>query len=151
MSFAPDGRIFVLDRFGEIFIYKPDILSTVSAGTIPVFHEFEDGLLAIAFDPNFETNNFIYLYYSVMGTEANRVSRFTMNGDNVLLSSEVIMLEWAVQREVSFHAGGDMGFDSQGNLLIATGDNSNHGGGMERLVKALLLTVQKKVPLIRTI
>ncbi|CAM4230433.1 malectin domain-containing carbohydrate-binding protein [Zobellia roscoffensis] len=127
MTFSPDGRIFVLDRFGEMLIHKPDLFSTVSAGTIPVFHGAEDGLLAMAFDPNFESNNWIYVYYSLVGEEANRISRFTMNGDSIDLSSEINMLQWPVQREVSYHAGGDMGFDSQGNLLLSIGDNSNHG------------------------
>ncbi len=127
IEFAPDGRIFILDRFGEIFIYKPDTQSKVSAGTIPVFHQFEDGLLAMAFDPNFSSNNKIYVYYSVLGQSKNRVSQFSMNGDSIDLSSEVIMLDWNVQRTNSFHAGGDMGFDSLGNLYISTGDNTNHG------------------------
>ncbi|WP_289062482.1 malectin domain-containing carbohydrate-binding protein [uncultured Zobellia sp.] len=127
ITFAPDGRIFVLDRFGEILIYKPDLSSTVSAGTIPVFHGAEDGLLAMAFDPNFESNNWVYIYYSLVNEDKNRISRYTMNGDVLDLSSEINMLEWEVQRETSYHAGGDMGFDSQGNLLISIGDNSNHG------------------------
>ena len=127
MSFAPDGRIFILDRFGEILIYKPDLLTTVSAGTIPVFHQFEDGLLAMAFDPNFSENNFIYVYYSAISPAVNRISRFTMNGDVINLQSEIEFFEWEVQRNNSFHAGGDMGFDSKGNLYISTGDNTNHG------------------------
>ena len=127
ITFAPDGRIFVLDRFGEIFIHKPELFSTVSAGVLPVYHGAEDGLLAMAFDPNFDSNNWIYVYYSLVDEEKNRVSRFTMNGDLLDLSSEINMLEWEVQRIKSYHAGGDMGFDSQGNLLISTGDNSNHG------------------------
>ncbi|MBU3024430.1 malectin domain-containing carbohydrate-binding protein [Zobellia galactanivorans] len=127
MEFAPDGRIFVLDRFGEIFIHKPELFTTVSAGTIPVYHGAEDGLLAMAFDPNFETNNWVYIYYSLENEDKNRISRFTMNGDLLDLSSEKNMLEWETQRIKSYHAGGDMGFDSQGNLLISTGDNSNHG------------------------
>ena len=38
-EFAPDGRIFIIDRFGEIIIYKPDQQISISAGTIPVFNE----------------------------------------------------------------------------------------------------------------
>ncbi|MGI9551831.1 MAG: malectin domain-containing carbohydrate-binding protein [Aurantibacter sp.] len=127
MQFAPDGRIFILDRYGEVLIYKTDTQLSVSAGTVPVFHEFEDGLLGIAFDPNFLTNNYIYLHYSVLGESKNRVSRFTMNGDNLDLNSEIILLDWATQRTLSFHSGGDMAFDSQGNLYVAIGDNTDHG------------------------
>lgn len=127
IQFAPDGRIFILDRYGELKIYKTDTQTIVSAGTIPVFHEFEDGLLGIAFDPNFLTNNHVYLHYAVLNSSMNRVSRFTMNGDILDLGSETIVLEWATQRTLSFHSGGDMGFDSQGNLYIAVGDNTDHG------------------------
>ena len=127
MQFAPDGRIFILDRFGEIKIYHTDTQISVLAGVLPVFHEFEDGLIGIAFDPNFMDNDYIYLHYSVLSSSLNRVSRFTMNGDILDLNSEVTLLEWPVQRVFSFHAGGDMAFDSQGNLYIATGDNTDHG------------------------
>ncbi|AYN67199.1 PKD domain-containing protein [Euzebyella marina] len=124
MQFAPDGRIFILDRYGEVIIYKTDTQTSVSAGTVPVFHEFEEGLLGIAFDPDFITNNYIYLHYAVLGQSTNRVSRFTMNGDVLDMSSEIVMLEWGTQRIISYHSGGDMAFDSQGNLYIAVGDNS---------------------------
>ena len=125
-KFAPDGRIFIVDRYGELLIYNPNTNLTTSAGTLPVFHELEDGFLGLAFDPNFVTNNFVYLHFSPIAVVKNRVSRFTMNGDVLDLNSEVILLEWDTQRDEYFHAAGDMDFDSQGNLYIATGDNSNH-------------------------
>ncbi len=126
-KFAPDGRIFILDRYGEILIYENSVGVPVSGGTIPVFHDLEDGLLGIAFDPNFATNNLIYLYYSPQNFTGNRVSQFTMAGSNMLdLSSEVVLLQWPTNRSANFHSGGDMDFDSQGNLLIATGDNTTY-------------------------
>ncbi|MFS4492240.1 PKD domain-containing protein [Maribacter sp. 2308TA10-17] len=127
-KFAPDGRIFILDRYGELLVYKSSVGVPISAGTLPVFHELEDGLLGIAFDPNFTTNNFIYLYYSPAGNsfEGNRVSRFTMNGDNLDLGSEITLLQWPTNRIAKYHSGGDMDFDSQGNLYIATGDNTTY-------------------------
>jgi glucose/arabinose dehydrogenase len=126
IDFAPDGRIFILDRYGELLVYKPDLQIEVSAGTIPVFHGHEDGLIGIAFDPNFSINQHLYLHYSPPDKSVNRVSRFTMNADQLLLNSEVMLLEWETQRTSCCHAGGDMDFDSKGNLYIATGDNTNH-------------------------
>ena len=125
-KFAPDGRVFIVDRYGELLIYKPDTNVTVTAGTLSVFHELEDGFLGLAFDPNFTINNYIYIHYSPLAVVKNRVSRFTMSGDFLDLTSEVVLLEWDTQRDAYFHAAGDMDFDSQGNLYIATGDNSNH-------------------------
>ncbi|NNE77016.1 MAG: carbohydrate-binding protein, partial [Pricia sp.] len=127
MQLSPDGRIFILDRYGEVIIHKPESQTSVSAGSIPVFHEFEDGLLGLAFDPDFSANSYIYLHYAVQNVSKNRVSRFVMNGDALDLASEVVVLEWATQRSLSFHSGGDMAFDSEGNLYIAVGDNSDHG------------------------
>ena len=126
MEFAPDGRIFILDRYGELIIYKPDTQTNVSAGSLDVFHDMEDGLLAIAFDPQFPTNNFIYIHYSHPTLPKNRVSRFQMVGDILNISSEIVVLEWLSERNGYFHAAGDMDFDSQGNLYIAIGDNTDH-------------------------
>jgi glucose/arabinose dehydrogenase len=125
-EFAPDGRVFIIDRYGEIVIYKPDQQISTSAGTIPVFNELEDGLLGIEFDPGFLTNNYIYLNYSPLNVSVNRLSRFTMNGDLVDLGSEVVLLEWPTQRDICCHSGGDLAFDSKGNLYIAVGDNTTH-------------------------
>lgn len=126
MQFAPDGRIFILDRYGEVIIFKTDTQTKVSAGSIPVYHEHEDGLLGITFDPDFLNNNYIYLSYSPESSVVNRVSRFTMSGDNLNLTSEQILMEWPTSRTALWHSGGDMGFDSQGNLLISTGDNATY-------------------------
>ncbi|MBJ7881022.1 malectin domain-containing carbohydrate-binding protein [Gelidibacter salicanalis] len=126
MKFAPDGRIFILDRYGELLIYKTDTQTSISAGSLSVFHELEDGLLGIAFDPNFQNNSFIYLTYSPAAKSVNRVSRFKMDGDDLNLGSESILLEWVTSRTAKFHSGGGMDFDSQGNLYIATGDNAGY-------------------------
>jgi len=125
-EFAPDGRIFIVDRYGELFIYKPNKQLTISAGTIQVFHDLEDGLLGIEFDPNFLSNNYIYLSYSPVTPSVNRVSRFTMTGDVLNINSEVVLLEWPTQRNICCHSAGSMAFDSKGNLYIAIGDNTNH-------------------------
>ncbi|MBC6998001.1 malectin domain-containing carbohydrate-binding protein [Cytophaga sp. FL35] len=126
-KFAPDGRIFILDRFGEILIYKPDQKFTVSAGTLPVYHEHEDGLVGIAVDPDFETNNKIYLHYAPIDFVGYRVSRFSVNGDQIDFNSEEVIIQWNTSRSALWHSGGDMDFDSQGNLYIATGDNTTYG------------------------
>ena len=93
-KFAPDGRIFILDRFGEILLYKPDQQLTVSAGVLPVYHEHEDGLVGIAVDPDFESNNKIYLHYAPIDFVGYRVSRFSVNGDQIDFSSEEVIIQW---------------------------------------------------------
>ncbi|MCP3420983.1 ThuA domain-containing protein [Nocardioides pinisoli] len=125
LAIAEDGRVFYIDRNGAVRIIKPNG-TVVTAGTIPVYTGQEFGLLGIALDPDFATNNHVFLYFSPTGTAAtDRISRFTMSGDTLQLSSEVKILDVPTQRDQCCHAGGSMEFDNDGNLYLATGDNTN--------------------------
>ena len=125
LDIAADGRVFAIDRNGAVRVIRPNG-SKATAGTLSVHTGQEFGLLGIALDPDFATNNWIYLYYSPAGTRAvDRVSRFTMSGDTLNLSSEAVLLEIGVQRSECCHAGGALAFDRSRNLYIATGDNTN--------------------------
>ena len=68
--------------------------------TLSVDPNGERGLLGIAFDPNFATNNFLYLYYTVATSpKHNRVSRFTANGDVVVpgvILAVIHFLTWMI-------------------------------------------------------
>jgi glucose/arabinose dehydrogenase len=57
----------------------------------------------------------------------NRISRFTMPTNRVDINpdSEQQMLDVVVQRSTCCHAGGDLEFDTQGNLYLVTGDDTN--------------------------
>lgn len=55
----------------------------------------EDGLLGVAVDPKFATNGWIYVYYSpiaAVNPTQNVLSRYTMKGDSVDLTTEVRMI-----------------------------------------------------------
>src|SRR5687767_7923719 len=94
MAIAPDGRIFVCQQTGALRVIKNGALLPTPFMTITVDPAGERGLLGIAFDPNFATNNFLYVYYTVpIEPRHNRVSRFTANGDVVVPGSETIILE----------------------------------------------------------
>ena len=94
MEIAPDGRIFVCQQGGSLRVIKNGALLSTPFLTVSVDANGERGLLGIAFDPNFASNNFIYVYYTVSTTPRhNRVSRFTANGDVAVPGSETIILE----------------------------------------------------------
>ncbi len=124
MKVAPDGRVFFVERGGLLRIYDPSSMSTVNAGSLGVIANNEDGLLGIALDPNFTLNQYIYLYYSPTNTVVNRLSRFTMSGNQLQPFSERILLDVPVDR-ICCHSGGDLEFDLAGNLYLAIGDNTN--------------------------
>jgi cytochrome c len=126
LDIAPDGRVFYIERDGRVQIIKPDTGTTVTAVTLPVFTGNEDGLIGIKLDPNFATNNWVYLYYAPNGGgPRNYLSRFTVEGDAINAASEKVVLQVPTQRNTCCHAGGSMTFDSAGNLFLTTGDNTN--------------------------
>ncbi|MEV5559350.1 ThuA domain-containing protein [Nonomuraea wenchangensis] len=122
---AKDGRVFYIDRLGEVKIIKP-AGGTVTAADLDVFTANESGLLGLALDPGFDTNHWVYLYYSPTGTNVDRLSRFTVTGDTLDLASEKTILDVPVQRAECCHHGGGMVIDPKtGDLWLGTGDNTN--------------------------
>jgi glucose/arabinose dehydrogenase len=77
MALSPDGRIFVCQQGGALRVIKNGTLLSTPFLTVTVNALGERGLLGVAFDPAFPTNNFVYVYYTTT-TPAfhNRVSRF---------------------------------------------------------------------------
>jgi len=137
LSVAKDGRVFYIERAGKISVWDPQSRSSKQVGKIEVFRGLEDGLLGLTLDPNFLQNHWIYLYYSKpetghdangKKTGENRVARFTLNGDSLDIASEKILVRVATQREECCHSGGSLNFDSQGNLYLSAGDNTNPFG-----------------------
>ena len=54
-----------------------------------------------------------------------RVSRFKLVNDKLKLGSEHRIIDVPVDRGICCHVGGDIDFDSKGNLILSTGDDTN--------------------------
>jgi cytochrome c len=121
----PDGKIILIERHGQIKLFNPEtgLLNTVTK--LPVYSEMGDGLIGLQIDPNWEKNHWIYLYYSSLRDSMNQLSRFVFQGDTLVRASEKVLLAVPVGRKNCFHAAGSMEFDEQGNLFLATGDNTS--------------------------
>ena len=121
----PGRGILFVERRGALKLYDFETLQTRKLADLDVFYGNEDGLLGIAIDPNFETNNWIYLFYSAPGDDPiQHVSRFNLEGDNLNLDSEKILLKIPTIRKCC-HSGGALEFGPKGNLFITLGDNTN--------------------------
>ncbi|MFO0589421.1 MAG: LamG-like jellyroll fold domain-containing protein [Polyangiaceae bacterium] len=119
---APDGRIFFIERAGDVKVYDPTTSAVSLVANIPVNTDAEFGLLGMALDPAFATNHYLYLYYATGGVYyETRVSRFTVTSAPLGLTAESVML--TIPQVLNFHVAGDMGFDSAGNLFLSTGSN----------------------------
>jgi glucose/arabinose dehydrogenase len=124
MQFAPDGRLFISQQSGKVRIVQAGRLLTTPFVTLPVDGNGERGLQGIAFDPDFERNQFVYVYYTATTPTAhNRVSRLTANGNVAVAGSEVVLLELDPLSKSVHHNGGAIHFGNDGKLYIAVGDN----------------------------
>jgi cytochrome c len=134
IAVAPDGRVFIAERKGIVKVWDPKTEQASVIGKVDTFTALEDGLLGVALDPAFATNNWIYLYYAMPRTTQdangqkageNVLARFTLRRGTMDRTSEKIMLRVRTQREQCCHAGGSVNFGPDGNLFLSTGDNTN--------------------------
>ncbi|UOQ53834.1 PQQ-dependent sugar dehydrogenase [Hymenobacter cellulosivorans] len=126
LAFAPDGRIFVGEQGGGLRVIKNGSLLATPFVRLSVNSSGERGLIGIALDPNFSTNNYLYLYYTVSTAPVhNRISRFTAAGDVAVAGSEVVILELDPLSSATNHNGGAMSFGADGKLYVAIGENAN--------------------------
>ncbi len=128
MAFAPDGRLFVCQQGGQLRVIKNGALLATPFLSLNVNSSGERGLLGVAFDPNFASNGFVYVYYTTASSPIhNRVSRFTAsaaNSDVVAAGSEVQLLNLPNLSSATNHNGGAIHFGTDGRLYIAVGDNA---------------------------
>jgi glucose/arabinose dehydrogenase len=131
MEFAPDGRLFVAEQAGRLRVLKADgTLGTFLNISTKVDSTGERGLLGVAFDPNFATNRFVYLYYTREATSTtpvhNRVVRVTANvsGTGAVAGSEKLILRLNNLNSTN-HNGGAIDFGSDGKLYVSVGENTN--------------------------
>jgi glucose/arabinose dehydrogenase len=123
------GRIFVVGQDGGIWIVENgaprveaflDITEQVgSSGN-------EQGLLGLAFHPDYENNGIFFVHYSDLNGDTV-VSRFQVSGDANLAdpASETILLQY--DQPYPNHNGGQIEFGPDGYLYIGLGDGGSGG------------------------
>ena len=129
MAVAPDGRVFITTQGGDLRVVKNGALLATPFLHLNVDSNGERGLLGVAFDPNFNTNHELYVYYTVPGSGVhNRISRFTAdaaNPDVAATGSEQDLLDLNPLSGATNHNGGSMHFGIDGDLYVGVGENAN--------------------------
>jgi glucose/arabinose dehydrogenase/mono/diheme cytochrome c family protein len=140
---ADTKRLFVCEKTGVLKLI-PDV--TAASPTQSVFLDLpalltsrgetlsssgEQGLLGVAFHPNYATNRYFYVFYSVKSpstgsTIYERVSRFTTQAGNPNAADTTSELNLINQVDVATnHNGGDLHFGPDGYLYISVGDGGD--------------------------
>ncbi|HEY0069958.1 MAG TPA: NPCBM/NEW2 domain-containing protein [Chloroflexia bacterium] len=153
-AFVPDGRIFISEQAGIVRVYSngavlPTPLLDLRA---QVNNYWDRGMVSVAVDPNFETNSYIYVYYSYEppgppesklpydDIRTSRLARYTVQGNVALPSSEKLILGSVAGTLATpscndypentdclpadgwSHMGGSIRFAPDGSLYLSTGD-----------------------------
>ncbi len=124
------NRLFVVEQRGTILVFE----NSDSAGAASVFLDIssivtfggEQGLLGLAFHPQFASNGYYFVYYSTTGQLRTRLSRFQAdagNPDTTAAGSQVDVLD--IDQPFANHNGGQISFGPDGFLYIAVGDGGS--------------------------
>lgn len=133
MTFSPDGRLFVLEQGGNVKLVQTGG-STFTALSLTVDSSGERGLLGMAFDPNYASNHYVYVYYTnpqAGGTATgvhNEIDRFTVNDtdpQHPVFGGQTPILDLNNLSSATNHNGGGMFFGTDGMLYVGVGENAN--------------------------
>jgi glucose/arabinose dehydrogenase len=133
LAFTPDGRLLVTSEPGRLRVYENGALLANPALDISgkVCTNGARGLLGVAVDPNFVTNNYIYLYYTfkkhgvcdqnTAKVPVNRVERYVLSDSNTATPDKIL-----VDNIPNMHHNnaGDLRFGKDGYLYVTVGDGS---------------------------
>jgi glucose/arabinose dehydrogenase len=125
------GRLFIVEKEGLIKIldlHTGQVLATPFADlTAQVATDGEEGLLGLAFDPDFAQNGFFYVDL-VNANGDTEMRRYHVSADaNVADDASATKIITIDQPGFSNHKGGWIGFGPDGDLYIATGDGGSGG------------------------
>ena len=85
----------------------------------------EEGLLGLAFSPDFSVDGRVYLYYTAGDPRRGVLSRFQVVDGAIDPESEHVLLE--VPQPFGNHNGGQLAFGPDGYLYVAVGDGGSGG------------------------
>ncbi len=148
---APDdrsNRIFVVEKKGKIKVFSNEVNVATSATFLDLSNTLstvsEQGLLGLAFHPNYDANGFFYVCYN-SSENLSVISRFTVSSSDINIadaSSELVLLE--ISQPFTNHNGGQIVFGPEGYLYIAMGDGGsggdplNHGQNTTSLLGSII-------------
>ena len=139
LEFLPDGRMLVTERPGRLRIVGKDgTLSPPVTGVPAVFAQSQGGLLDVALDPQYATNQLVYLSYAEPGpnsTAGTSVARGRLVGNG--LESVQVIYQQVPKVRSGGHFGSRLVFDRAGYLFITQGERQQFPDSAQSLSAGL--------------
>ncbi len=139
LEFLPDGRMLVTERPGRLRIVGKDgALSPPVTGVPAVFAQSQGGLLDVALDPQYATNQLVYLSYAEPGpnsTAGTSVARGRLVGNG--LESVQVIYQQVPKVRSGGHFGSRLVFDRDGYLFITQGERQQFPDSAQSLSAGL--------------
>lgn len=153
IAFLPDGRLLVAEKGGIVYVVTGATRHPLWVGEEEVLNTDDRGLLAIAVDPDFETNRFLYFLYTVdpdsNGIELDnyddafaRLTRYQASASDpnvVDLATRTVLIGRTWREGFASGSGTHsicaLEWGSDGSLLVSAGDGAHHdqvdAGGLD--------------------
>jgi len=124
---------YVVEQSGRIYVFRSQPDSKEKNVFLDIREHVDDntneeGLLGLAFHPDFKENGYFYVNYTTNRPNLTRISRFSLSRQNPMNAdpaSEVVLLTYP--QPYWNHNGGGLAFGPDGYLYIGVGDGGSGG------------------------
>ncbi len=122
-------RLFIVEQGGSIVIV--DDGSLLSTPFLNIEGEVnccgEQGLLSVAFHPNYDQNGQFFVYYTLLDSDNSRIARYTVSSNPNVADDQSALEIMTVEQPFGNHNGGLLKFGPDGFLYIGLGDGGSGG------------------------
>lgn len=127
-----ENRMVVVEQFGRIKVFNDDPGVTSSKEILDYSGEIsitsgEQGLLGLAFDPQFTENRFVYIYHTQVVTNTSIITRLPWDRATDTLDTSKAKIVMQIDQPFETHNGGMMAFGTDNFLYISVGDGGDGG------------------------
>ena len=130
LTHADNSGIFVVEKTGKVFLFNEEYQGKklfLDLSSVITTRGNEQGLLSIAFHPNYSENGYLFIFYTAKNGD-NTLARLTVDPSSTsqadLQSLEILI---AQEDPASNHNGGMLAFGQDDYLYLGLGDGGRGG------------------------